>query len=98
MTRLRASAEGVPLPLVKECYAQRGSVPGTLLVTEATIIAPQAGGSPNIPGIWSEDQIAAWKEVSISKCLVKRISDRQFTALSLQVVDAVHAKGSFVNL
>jgi NADPH2 dehydrogenase len=38
-------------------------VPGTLIITEATFISPRGSGYPNVPGIWSEDQIAAWKEV-----------------------------------
>lgn len=65
MTRLRSTARThVPItPLVKEYYAQRGSVPGTLLITEGTVIAPQAGGYPSTPGIWSSEQIQAWKEV-----------------------------------
>lgn len=44
-------------------YTQRGSTPGTLLISEATLIAPQAGGYTYAPGIWNEEQIAAWKKV-----------------------------------
>ncbi|KAJ3523998.1 hypothetical protein NMY22_g11191 [Coprinellus aureogranulatus] len=64
LTRFRATrSTHVPVvPLVKEYYAQRGSVPGTLLVTEATFIAPEAGGYRYAPGIWNKDQIKAWKE------------------------------------
>ncbi|KAL1752254.1 hypothetical protein FB107DRAFT_250941 [Schizophyllum commune] len=64
MTRMRCTPDNVPLPIVKEYYAQRGSSPGTLLITEATQIAPAAGGMPNIPGIHNDAQIAAWKEVA----------------------------------
>ncbi|KAJ2936026.1 hypothetical protein H1R20_g1068, partial [Candolleomyces eurysporus] len=65
MTRFRASAEHVPVVhLMKEHYAQRGSVPGTLLVTEGVFIAPEAGGMPYVPGIWNSDQIKAWKEIT----------------------------------
>lgn len=64
LTRFRSDDKHVPLPdLVAEYYAQRGSIPGTLLITEATFIAPQAGGYRHVPGIWSEDQIQAWKKV-----------------------------------
>ncbi|KAF8997296.1 hypothetical protein BDQ17DRAFT_1248809 [Cyathus striatus] len=68
LTRLRSSkSTSVPHnPLVKDYYTQRGSRPGTLLISESTFIAPQAGGFPNIPGIWSKEQIAAWKEVTDS--------------------------------
>ncbi|KAI1445005.1 NADH:flavin oxidoreductase/NADH oxidase family protein [Annulohypoxylon stygium] len=64
LTRFRADANHVPLPFVKDYYQQRGSVPGTLLITEATFIAKEAGGYPNVPGIWNKEQIAAWKEVT----------------------------------
>ncbi|CAK5262275.1 unnamed protein product [Mycena citricolor] len=64
LTRFRADDKNVPLSHVKEYYSQRGSVEGTLLVTEACFIDERAGGYPNVPGIWSEAQIAAWKEVT----------------------------------
>jgi NADPH2 dehydrogenase len=64
MTRFRVDDNHVPLPLVKEHYAQRASMPGTLLITEATLISPQAGGYPNVPGIWNDAQIAAWRDVT----------------------------------
>ncbi|KAJ7117178.1 NADH oxidase family-domain-containing protein [Mycena epipterygia] len=67
MTRLKASTEHVPyLPLVSEYYTQRASKPGTLLITESTFIAARAGGSAHVPGIWSPEQIAAWKVVTES--------------------------------
>ncbi|KAK8093358.1 FMN-linked oxidoreductase [Apiospora hydei] len=50
--------------MVKEYYEQRASVPGTLLITEATFISPQAGGYPNVPGIYTPEQIRAWKDVT----------------------------------
>ncbi|RYP10946.1 hypothetical protein DL764_000382 [Monosporascus ibericus] len=63
MTRFRADDSALPLPFVKEYYTQRASVPGTLLITEATAISPQSKGFPNVPGIWSLKQIRAWREV-----------------------------------
>ncbi|THU79624.1 FMN-linked oxidoreductase [Dendrothele bispora CBS 962.96] len=62
--RFRANTNHVPLPIAKEMYAQRASTPGTLLITEATFIAPRASGYDHTPGIWSDEQIAAWKEVT----------------------------------
>ncbi|KAJ5357003.1 hypothetical protein N7517_011612 [Penicillium concentricum] len=62
-TRYRADSSAVPLPFVKDYYAQRASSPGTLLITEATDISPQAMGEPHIPGIWSQKQRQAWAEV-----------------------------------
>jgi len=64
LTRFRAEDNHVPMPMVKEYYAQRACVPGTLLITEATIIAAPAGGYPNVPAIFSDEQIAAWKEIA----------------------------------
>ena len=73
-TRLRNTADHVPTDLVTEFYAQRASVPGTLLITEATYIAPYAGSQPHAPGIWSEEQIAAWKKVCLLSSLRHRIA------------------------
>ncbi|KAE8447548.1 Chanoclavine-I aldehyde reductase fgaOx3 [Mollisiaceae sp. DMI_Dod_QoI] len=64
LTRFRADDDHVPLPFVPEYYAQRASAPGTLLITEATFIAPQAGGYANAPGIYSQAQIDSWKRVT----------------------------------
>ncbi|RDB18242.1 putative inactive dehydrogenase EasA [Hypsizygus marmoreus] len=66
LTRFKATKKShIPVvPLVKEYYSQRSSTPGTLVITEATFIAAQAGGYANVPGIWSQDQIRAWKEVT----------------------------------
>lgn len=74
MTRLRATEkEHVPIvDLVKTHYAQRSQRAGSLLVTEATFISPRAGGYNAVPGIWSEPQIAAWKQVRavFNSCLL----------------------------
>ncbi|KAG5350459.1 hypothetical protein C0989_010957 [Termitomyces sp. Mn162] len=65
LTRFRSTKTHVPvLPLVKEYYSQRSSTPGSLLITEATFIAAKAGGYHNVPGIWNDEQINAWKEVT----------------------------------
>ena len=64
LTRFRADDDHVPLPMVTEYYRQRGSTPGTLLVSEGTFIHHKAGGYANAPGIWSDAQIAAWKKVT----------------------------------
>lgn len=65
MTRARAdNPSTVPNDLMSEYYEQRASSSGTLLITEATFISERAGGYPNIPGIWSKDQVRHWKEVT----------------------------------
>ena len=63
LTRCRASDAHVPTDMMLEHYAQRASTPGTLLLTEGTVISPQAGGMDNVPGIWNDEQVAAWKKV-----------------------------------
>ncbi|KIX00587.1 uncharacterized protein Z518_09652 [Rhinocladiella mackenziei CBS 650.93] len=65
LTRLRATDHRVPTPLMKEYYGQRASVPGTLIIAEGTFVSPSAaGGFANAPGIWSQDQIAAWRVIT----------------------------------
>jgi NADH:flavin oxidoreductases, Old Yellow Enzyme family len=63
MTRFRADGAHVPLPMVKEYYEQRADVPSTLIITEANSISPQAGFT-NVPGIYNQAQIAAWRQVT----------------------------------
>ncbi|KAI8384952.1 uncharacterized protein BYT42DRAFT_597923 [Radiomyces spectabilis] len=63
MTRFRSDDNGVVLPYVADYYAQR-STPGGLLVTEGTLISSTAGGYPKVPGIYSNEQIAKWKQVT----------------------------------
>ncbi|KAG7445340.1 NADH:flavin oxidoreductase/NADH oxidase [Guyanagaster necrorhizus] len=66
LTRNKASEKGhVPyVSLVKEYYSQRGSDPGTLLITEGTFIAHKAGVLKYAPGLWTQEQLDAWKEVT----------------------------------
>ncbi|KAK7398173.1 hypothetical protein QQX98_012456 [Neonectria punicea] len=65
LTRLRATVDRIPVPLMKEYYGQRASVPGTLIISEGTLVSPSAcGGFPNAPGIWSKEQIAAWRTIT----------------------------------
>ncbi|KAH7929176.1 FMN-linked oxidoreductase [Leucogyrophana mollusca] len=64
LTRLRAYASHVPGPQAATYYAQRASTPGTLLITEATFISHDAGGYGNVPGIYTEEQIKGWKEIT----------------------------------
>lgn len=64
LTRFRADDNHVPLPFVADYYGQRASVPGTLLITEATYIDPKNGGYPNAPGIYNQAQIDAWRKVT----------------------------------
>lgn len=64
LTRFRADDNHVPLDIAAEYYAQRASVSGGLLISEATIISPRAGGYPNVPGIYNQEQIKKWKSIT----------------------------------
>lgn len=64
LTRLRATDDRVPTPLMKDYYSQRAAVPGTLIITEGTVISSSAsGGFANTPGIWTKEQIEAWRTI-----------------------------------
>jgi NADPH2 dehydrogenase len=47
-----------------EYYSQRASVPGTLLVSEGTFISKADGGYANVPGIYEQSHIDAWRKVT----------------------------------
>ncbi|KAI0906820.1 NADH:flavin oxidoreductase/NADH oxidase [Ustulina deusta] len=64
LTRYRCDDNWVPLPMAKEYYEQRAAVAGTLLITEATFISRSAVCQVNVPGLYSEAQIARWKEIT----------------------------------
>lgn len=64
LTRLRATQNRVPTPLMKEYYSQRAAVPGTLIITEGTFISATCGGFPHAPGIWSDEQVSAWRTIT----------------------------------
>ncbi|KAI0055992.1 FMN-linked oxidoreductase [Artomyces pyxidatus] len=63
LTRLRSNERSEPTLLVKQYYEQRASAPGTLIISEGTIIAPQGGGMKGVPGIYTDRQVAAWRQV-----------------------------------
>ncbi|KDQ53947.1 hypothetical protein JAAARDRAFT_197051 [Jaapia argillacea MUCL 33604] len=64
LSRRRANVAHVHGDLAVEYYSQRGSTPGTLLISESTEVAAKASGSANVPGIWSEEQVKAWRRVT----------------------------------
>ena len=66
LTRCRANDKHVHTDIATTYYAQRASTPGTLLITEATFVASYAGHfSPHAPGVYNEEQTAAWKNVRL---------------------------------
>ncbi len=62
LTRSRSSTEGVPPPYAADYYAQRASA--GLIVSEATNISAQARGYEYTPGIWTNAQVASWRNVT----------------------------------
>lgn len=63
LTRMRAAKPSLaPRPLNAEYYAQR-TTPGGLLIAEASPVAATAFGSPGVPGIYTEAQVAGWRKV-----------------------------------
>ena len=59
LTRGRATRAHVPTPIMVEYYTQRASA--GLIITEATGISQEGLGWPYAPGIWSDEQVEAWK-------------------------------------
>jgi N-ethylmaleimide reductase len=62
MTRSRADAQGVPSPLAAEYYGSRADA--GLIITEGTAPSAVGLGYPRTPGIYSPEQIAAWRHVT----------------------------------
>lgn len=62
MTRSRANVNGVVGESTITYYKQRSSA--GLIISEAINISKQALGSPLTPGIYTSEQVAAWKKVT----------------------------------
>jgi 2,4-dienoyl-CoA reductase-like NADH-dependent reductase (Old Yellow Enzyme family) len=52
----------VPNALMAEYYAQRASA--GLIISEAIAVTPMGVGYADTPGLWSEEQVAGWKQVT----------------------------------
>jgi len=44
-------------------YYQQWATPGVLHITEASAVSETAAGYPRVPGLWSDEQVEAWKPV-----------------------------------
>lgn len=64
LTRHRSDKTHTHTDLNVTYYSQRACYPGTLLITEATLVSDRYGVDTQIPGIWTEAQTAAWKKVT----------------------------------
>jgi N-ethylmaleimide reductase len=63
MTRARADNAALsPTPLHRDYYRQRAGA--GLIISEGTWVSPDAIGSPNVPGIFSDEQVRAWSQVT----------------------------------
>jgi len=65
LTRNRAPG-AMPTALMATYYTQRANPRdgAGLIITEATAISHQAQGYADVPGIWSDEQVAAWKQTT----------------------------------
>src|SRR5947209_11184745 len=62
LTRLRGTPEHVPTPIMVEYYRQR--VSAGLIISEGVPVDPMGVGYANVPGLWSREQVDAWRPVT----------------------------------
>ncbi|TEW54937.1 alkene reductase [Psychromonas sp. RZ22] len=62
LTRCMADDNLVPTQATIDYYARRADT--GLIISEATIIRPDAQGYPNTPGLFTDQQIEGWKKVT----------------------------------
>lgn len=108
LTRSRAVGEGrIPNALMAQYYAQRASA--GLILSEATAVTPQGVGYADTPGIWSDEQVAGWRQITdavhaaggrimLQLWHVGRISDPVFLDGELPVAPSAIAASGHVSL
>lgn len=62
LTRKRATIHNVPTPVMIQYYRQRSTA--GLIISEATNISAEAVGYHNTPGIFTDEQVKAWTEIT----------------------------------
>ena len=62
LTRARAGVKRIPNALMAEYYLQRASA--GLIISEATSISPQAIGWDQTPGIYTDEMVDGWREIT----------------------------------
>ncbi|MDA9529046.1 alkene reductase [Bradyrhizobium sp. CCBAU 25338] len=62
MTRGRATRDHIPTAMMADYYAQRAAA--GLIISEAVGISRQGLGWPYAPGLWSDEQVEAWRPVT----------------------------------
>ncbi|EGW30367.1 uncharacterized protein SPAPADRAFT_63219 [Spathaspora passalidarum NRRL Y-27907] len=68
-TRFRAAkgdpkTRHVPSDLMQQYYSDRAQYPGTLLITEATLVSDRAGGYEGVPKISTKEEVDGWKKIT----------------------------------
>jgi 2,4-dienoyl-CoA reductase-like NADH-dependent reductase (Old Yellow Enzyme family) len=62
LTRLRGTHDHVPTPIMAEYYQQRAGA--GLIISEGVPVDPMGVGYRNVPGIWNQAQVEAWKPIT----------------------------------
>ncbi|MEI6437277.1 MAG: alkene reductase [Candidatus Omnitrophota bacterium] len=63
LTRCRADGNSrVPTEIMADYYRQRATA--GLIISEATVVTPKGVGYPATPGIFSNEQVKAWKRIT----------------------------------
>ncbi len=62
LTRSRASEGRVPNALMAKYYEQRASA--GLILSEATAVTPHGVGYADTPGLWADEQVEGWKQIT----------------------------------
>ena len=62
LTRLRGTPDHVPTPVMAEYYAQRAGA--GLIISEGVPVDPMGVGYAQVPGIWNQTQVEAWKPIT----------------------------------
>lgn len=62
LTRLRGTEGNIPTPLMAEYYAQRAGA--GLIISEGVPVDPFGVGYRQVPGIWNQTQVEAWKPIT----------------------------------
>jgi 2,4-dienoyl-CoA reductase-like NADH-dependent reductase (Old Yellow Enzyme family) len=107
LTRLRGTPDHIPTHLMVDYYTQRASA--GLIVSEGIPVIPQGVGYANVPGIWSPQQVGAWKPVTTAVhnaggrifaqiWHVGRISDPRFLEGQLPVAPSAIQPAGHVSL
>ena len=107
LTRARAVDARVPNALMAEYYRQRASA--GLIISEATSVTPMGVGYANTPGIWSDEHVHGWQQVTaavhaaggrmlLQLWHVGRISDPVFLDGAIPVAPSAIAAAGFVSI